>query len=159
MMHLNILSNAVKYRTAVRLTARMAPGDVRTLVKTPARRAEPARRRSLKPFHRGGGIAGGGPVARAVDHPGARRMGATLVSAPSVQGARFCLTLPAWAWSGSWRQRQPPCALVARPRILVVDDIASNRQVAATYPPVRRTSERTVARRPTTVQPLRFCWI
>jgi len=134
----NILSNAVKYtdQGGIRVTARMAAPDLLEVDVEDTGQGVPADlgEAIFEPFRRGPGGQAGTGLGLTISRTLARRMGGDLVLLPSDRGARFRLTL----------QMRPgdPLAQVVTPlpplnlrgqRILVVDDIATNRLVAATY--------------------------
>ncbi|NBZ87013.1 hybrid sensor histidine kinase/response regulator [Stagnihabitans tardus] len=134
----NILSNAVKYgqRGEVRVEAwTKHPGWLSVLVADSGPGvAEALRERIFEPFVRGHDLAPGTGLGLAISRMLARRMGGDLVLLPEGPGARFLLTLPFGAQSPV--AAAPPPELPARfdgLRVLVVDDIATNRLVAATY--------------------------
>ncbi len=134
----NILSNAVKYgrRGRVQVEARRtASGDlaIRVADNGPGV-SEALRERIFEPFVRGHDDGPGTGLGLSISRMLARRMGGDLVLLPQGPGAQFLLTLPFDIVSG-------PVAPVAPPegpsfeglRVLVVDDIATNRLVAATW--------------------------
>ena len=134
----NILSNALKYTDAgsVRLSARMHPAGVLRIEVHDTGQGVPedAKDTIFAPFHRGPGLQAGTGLGLTISRTLARRMGGDLVLLPSVSGARFCLTLPL----GPADPPPPAAANMAQPdlrghRVMVVDDIATNRLVAATY--------------------------
>lgn len=133
----NILSNALKYtdRGSVRLTARMMGDGLLCVDVEDSGRGVPEDQREaiFEPFHRLAGPQTGTGLGLTISRTLARRMGGDLVLLPSPRGARFRLTLPLAAAD------LPTAIDTSRPLslrghvILVVDDIASNRLVAATY--------------------------
>jgi signal transduction histidine kinase/CheY-like chemotaxis protein len=134
----NILSNALKFTAqgSVRLTARIAAGGMLHVEVQDTGEGVPDALRDaiFEPFVRGPGMKAGTGLGLTISRSLARRMGGDLVLMPSSRGARFCLTLPLGPAD------QPPVLPSSGPPvnlhghlILVVDDIASNRLVAATY--------------------------
>ena len=81
------------------------------------------------------GLAPGTGLGLSIARTLARRMGGDLVVLPSVAGADFLLTLAfAPAERANLPAPDPPTGVsLAGLRVLVVDDIATNRMVAATY--------------------------
>ncbi|MCW1920076.1 ATP-binding protein [Rhodobacter sp. KR11] len=139
----NMLSNAVKYGQSgqVRMEAGLAGNHLWIKVSDHGPGVpEALRERIFEPFVRGQELAPGTGLGLSISRMLARRMGGDLVllpartesgSDPQGEGAQFLLTLP---------YIQPPAEAPTVPhlrfdglRVLVVDDIATNRLVAATY--------------------------
>lgn len=134
----NILSNAVKY-TKIGLISVYAyeqqPGLLAIKVADSGPGVpEPLREKIFEPFYRGEVNVPGTGLGMSISRTLARRMGGDLVLLPSVSGAHFLLTLayeptksaPVTTDAGSG-------ASLAGARVLIVDDIGTNRVVAATY--------------------------
>lgn len=133
----NILSNAMKYggRGRVRVEVRAEAGGLALRVADSGPGVtEALRDRIFEPFVRGHDLAPGTGLGLAISRMLARRMGGDLVLLAQGPGAQFLLTLPFRALPGP-----PARPAVETPqrlegmRVLVVDDIATNRLVAATY--------------------------
>lgn len=135
----NILSNALKYtvRGQVRATARMEAGDILQIDVTDTGEGVPEALRDaiFEPFRRGSQAQPGNGLGLTISRTLARRMGGDLVLIPSEAGAWFRLTLPLEPADVAFAA--PLCNLPKldlRGRLdLVVDDIASDRLVAAAY--------------------------
>ena len=135
----NVLSNAIKYtgQGAITVAVRLSdPGRIAIEVAdTGPGVAEALRERIFEPFQRGETLVTGTGLGLSISRTLARRMGGDLVLLPGDQGARFLLSfalLPA-----DPGQSVAPAALaladLTGKRVLVVDDIATNRLVAITY--------------------------
>lgn len=139
----NLLSNALKHtkQGGARVSARQYPvGMLSLLVADSGSGIDPVLRDAIfEPFQRGISTAPGTGLGLSISRALARRMGGDLELLPSTEGARFLLTvtlgrvetdadvpLPAPLPSDA------PLDLAGRV-ILVVDDIATNRFVAATH--------------------------
>ncbi len=139
----NILSNAIKYTAQgeILMTARMAGQDLLCIEVDDSGEGVPEdlRETIFEPFGRGRGLQAGTGLGLTISRTLARRMGGDLVLLPSQQGARFCLTLPLEPVSSlpvpsmNLPALHLPSLYLHGRLILVVDDIASNRLVAATY--------------------------
>ena len=134
----NLLSNAVKYSQSdgvdVAVTA-PAPDRVEVVVTDRGPGVpEPLREKIFEPFQRGDSQVAGSGLGLSISRTLARRMGGDLVLAPGQRGASFILSfalspLPPDA-------ALPPARRIADltgVRVLVVDDVATNRLVAMTY--------------------------
>lgn len=134
----NLLSNALKFTETGGVTVQVSYCAQAELLQidvadTGTGIAAQEAERAFQPFQRGGKVQSGSGLGLAISRGLARQMGGDLVLLPSAQGALFRLTL----------RIEPQLALpVAEPpqpldlsgrRVLVVDDIATNRLVAATY--------------------------
>ena len=133
----NILSNAIKYtdRGSVRLSARMTAENILQIDVQDTGQGVPddLRDRLFEPFTRGPGQQAGSGLGLTISRTLARRMGGDLVLVPQPGGARFCLTLPLGPAEPPAASLPPAPLDLAGRLILVVDDIATNRLVAATY--------------------------
>lgn len=145
----NLLSNALKHteRGGARVTAAMEAAGLLAITVADSGRgiAESDLERLFEPFQRGPGVEGGTGLGLSISRALARAMGGDLVYLPSAQGATFRLTLrldPAQAEPAArpalLADSLPAPGTVAPPqfagkRVLVVDDIATNRLVAASY--------------------------
>lgn len=136
----NLLSNALKYtRTGgVAIWAGMTPeGALRLIVSDTGTGVDHAERDKIfEPFQRGISSEKGSGLGLAISRALARQMGGDLVLKPSARGARFCLTvaMPIPPELPEPRPAHAPATLDLKgKRLLVVDDIATNRLVAATY--------------------------
>ena len=88
----------------------------------------------FQPFERGMTTQSGSGLGLSISRALARSMGGDLVLVAGAPGARFCLTIriePLCVADGA--ATPAPIADLSRFRVLVVDDIATNRLVAATY--------------------------
>ena len=134
----NLLTNAVKYSQSdgveVTVTA-PAPGRVEVEVADRGPGVpERLREKIFEPFFRGDSLVAGSGLGLSISRTLARRMGGDLVLAPGEGGASFILSfavapLPPDA-------ALPPARHIADltgVRVLVVDDVATNRLVAMTY--------------------------
>jgi signal transduction histidine kinase/ActR/RegA family two-component response regulator len=134
----NLLSNALKYTEAGRVSVTASTGAegalVLDVVDTGPGISAPVRDQIFQPFHRGTEQQTGSGLGLAISRGLARQMGGDLALRPSADGAHFQLCLP-------MNPAPPPPAAPAAPsaldltgrRILVVDDIATNRMVACAY--------------------------
>lgn len=132
----NLLSNALKFTSVgqVAVSAAMRGAQIQIDVSDTGRGigSEEAKR-LFEPFQRGKGEQSGMGLGLAISRALARQMGGDLLLVPSQQGAHFRLLVL------TGKTAAPPVAAVAPARIetpfrvLVVDDIATNRLVAATY--------------------------
>jgi signal transduction histidine kinase/ActR/RegA family two-component response regulator len=138
----NLLSNALKYteRGGVRLTAVLSPrGELQVdIIDTGAGIAPQARDKLFTPFQRGNAAQQGSGLGLAISRGLARQMGGDLLylptDAPNGVGAHFRLILPMPFIKAvvDATVAAPPVNAKGK-RILVVDDIATNRLVASTY--------------------------
>ncbi len=134
----NLLSNALKFtqQGGAVVCADMAPGDVLRIVVADSGPGIPAAIMPLifQPFERGLSAQSGSGLGLSISRALARSMGGDLVLQPSAVGAVFCLTIKI---SPVCTADVPPAAPISadlsRAHLLVVDDIATNRLVAATY--------------------------
>ena len=134
----NLLSNAVKYSQSdgvdVSVTAR-DPGRIEVVVADHGPGVpEALRERIFEPFQRGDSQVAGSGLGLSISRTLARRMGGDLVLAPGQEGARFILTLTLTPLPQG--ATLPPARRIADLtglRVLVVDDVATNRLVAMTY--------------------------
>ena len=135
----NILSNALKHtaRGLISVYAyELRPGMLAIKVAdTGTGVPEPLREKIFEPFYRGQFTVPGTGLGMSIGRTLARRMGGDLILLPSVTGAHFLLTLA--LDMAEFADLPPPDApnavSLAGLRVLVVDDIATNRMVAATY--------------------------
>lgn len=134
----NILSNAVKHTVAGMITVHAYEGGAgRLAIKvtdTGPGVPDEVREKIFEPFHRGPHNLPGTGLGMSIARTLARRMGGDLILLPSTAGAHFLLTLafaPATAADLPVTQTATEATLCGL-RVLVVDDIATNRQVAAT---------------------------
>lgn len=131
----NVLSNAVKYggQGLVRIVVTVRTGKVDILVADHGPGVAPAlRERIFEPFVRGRADVPGTGLGLSISRMLARRMGGDLVLLPaSGQGAEFLLSLPLEPAKTLLLPEPGPC--LEGLRVLVVDDIATNRLVAATW--------------------------
>ena len=134
----NLLSNALKHTRigGVVIEASLStPTELQVIVTDTGRGIDQKDEGGLfQPFHRGMGPETGTGLGLAISRALARQMGGDLVLLPSAVGARFCLTIALTALSG---QTPAPLHAPVMPdlrgrRILVVDDVPTNRLVAAT---------------------------
>lgn len=144
----NLLSNALKYtRTGgVAIWAGMLEdGVLRIMVSDTGTGVDHAERDKIfEPFQRGISSEKGSGLGLAISRALARQMGGDLVLKPSARGARFCLTVAMPIPQEPPEPAVQPGPMLLPPslpgtldlkgkRLLVVDDIATNRLVAATY--------------------------
>ncbi len=146
----NVLSNAIKYTESGGIKIDLTlprPGQVAIEVLDSGHGIpEALRERIFEPFHRGDSLVSGTGLGLSISRTLARRMGGDLVLLPSAKGARFRLSFallaagpddavtpePQATFSDNSPQALALADLSGR-RVLVVDDIATNRLVAATY--------------------------
>ena len=134
----NVLSNAVKHTQAGLISVYACehlPGVLAIKVADSGPGVpEDLRDRIFDPFYPSELNVPGTGLGLSIGRTLARRIGGDLVLLPSVLGAQFLLTLKAGAASSEdLPQVEPPLdATLAGVRVLVVDDIATNRLVAAT---------------------------
>ena len=133
----NVLSNAVKHtRTGTIAVEVLAPVATQLAIKVsdtgPGVAAE-MREMIFEPFHRGQTTVTGTGLGLSISRTLARRMGGDLVLLPSGAGAQFLLTIAMQPAQRPAAVAQASAADLAGLRVLVVDDISSNRFVAATY--------------------------
>ncbi|MBI1171900.1 response regulator [bacterium] len=135
----NILSNAVKHTRQGLISVfvyESRPGMLAIKVTDSGPGVpEELHEKIFEPFYRGQLNIPGTGLGMSIARTLARRMGGDLVLLPSVSGAHFLLTLQI----GPASQDEVPVAepptrsALAGVRVLVVDDIATNRLVASTY--------------------------
>jgi signal transduction histidine kinase/ActR/RegA family two-component response regulator len=132
----NLLSNALKFTSSgqVAVSAAMRGAQIQIDVSDTGCGIGPEEaKRLFEPFQRGEGAQTGMGLGLAISRALARQMGGDLLLVPTAQGAHFRLVVL------TGRTAAPPVAAAAPSRIersfqvLVVDDIATNRLVAATY--------------------------
>ena len=135
----NVISNAVKYTesgTIVVSITRPIPTQLAVEVTdTGSGVPEALRERIFDPFHRGDSLVTGTGLGLSISRTLARRMGGDLVLMPSERGARFRLTFEVQP-AGPDEIATPEIKALpdlSGKRVLVVDDIATNRLVAMTY--------------------------
>jgi signal transduction histidine kinase/ActR/RegA family two-component response regulator len=134
----NVLSNAVKYSQngTVNISVSAPKAILLEVMISDSGPGVPdrLRERIFEPFHRGESIALGTGLGLSISRTLARRMGGDVVLFAGGTGARFLLSfalVPAMA-PDTPLQPQLLADLTGR-RVLVVDDIATNRLVAMTY--------------------------
>ena len=133
----NVLSNAVKYAGSGTITVTVTlpePGQIAVEVADSGPGVpESLREQIFEPFHRGDSLVMGTGLGLSISRTLARRMGGDLVLLPGNGGARFRLTFALQPAKPD--DVVPPEALadLSGRRVLVVDDIATNRLVAMTY--------------------------
>lgn len=134
----NMLSNAVKYGrrghepSTIRLAVSESEGRLRFSVSDGGPGVDASLRdRIFEPFVRGHSDERGAGLGLAISRTLARRMGGDLVLEPAATGACFVLTLPCEVPPPG--AVPPEAARLEGLRVLVVDDIATNRLVATTY--------------------------
>lgn len=135
----NLFSNALKHTTTggVSLVADMKDGRLAiTFSDTGPGIPQAEAARLFQPFQRGAGDQPGSGLGLSITRELARSMGGDLLLLPSANGARFLLTL-AVDCPGEIPPPQPePLPLpkdLSTVRVLVVDDIATNRLVAKAH--------------------------
>jgi len=134
----NLLSNALKFTETGGVTVQVSYLAQAELLQidvadTGTGIAAQEAERAFQPFQRGGKVQSGSGLGLAISRGLARQMGGDLVLLPSAQGALFRLTLRVTPQPvGAARVPEQPLDLSGR-RVLVVDDIATNRLVAAAY--------------------------
>ena len=144
----NVLANAIKYTEAgsidIDITLPRPDQIAIEVVDSGHGVPEALREQIFEPFHRGESLISGTGLGLSISRTLARRMGGDLVLLPSAKGARFRLTFALLAAEPddavapgpqATFSYGPPQALadLSGRRVLVVDDIATNRLVAATY--------------------------
>lgn len=139
----NLLSNALKYtpRGGVTLRASLGPDNRISIIVSdtgPGISAEEADG-IFQPFQRGTSSQPGTGLGLSITRAIARAMGGDLVllAAETGAGARFLLTVGFTASSSAIETTAPSAAAPAKlsppPRVLIVDDIATNRLVARVH--------------------------
>lgn len=134
----NLLSNALKFTASGGAIVCVDPapqGRVQITVTDTGPGLPPnSMAHVFEPFFRGTTLQGGSGLGLPISRALARAMGGDLVVCPVERGACFCLTiaLPPAPPAPAAPQRAIAADLGAR-RVMVVDDIATNRLVAATY--------------------------
>ena len=134
----NLLSNAVKYSQSdgveVTVTA-PAPGRIEVEVADRGPGVPVALREKIfQPFQRGDTQVAGSGLGLSISRTLARRMGGDLILAPGEGGASFILSIALSPLPPD--AALPPARRIADltgVRVLVVDDVATNRLVAMTY--------------------------
>ncbi|WP_232209662.1 ATP-binding protein [Rhodobacter ferrooxidans] len=141
----NLLSNALKYAARGEVTLQVCrTADLLRIAVTDTGPgiAEAQREAIFQPFVRGGAVSpvdGGRGLGLAICRELARLMGGDLVladgptPADAPQGACFVLTLAAPTTEAPAPAPAPQTLPLAGQRVLTVDDISTNRLVAATY--------------------------
>ncbi len=135
----NLLSNAIKYAQhgAIEIAVSApASGNISVeLADSGPGIPERLRERIFEPFHRGDSLVAGTGLGLAISRTLARRMGGDLVLLPGETGARFLLTFAVLPAESNEAAAAPPKVLpdLSGCRVLIVDDIATNRFVAMTY--------------------------
>lgn len=135
----NLLSNAVKYGGPgkLELTCRGIDGVLLQIDLVDNGPGVPSalREQMFEPFRRGDRVGPGTGLGLSISRKLARRMGGELVLLPGDHGAHFRLTLSARSLDPAEvaGKAGPVLANLNGRRILVVDDIATNRIVAATF--------------------------
>lgn len=137
----NLLSNAVKHTVMGGVTVQAAMQDGALLrvdvVDTGPGVPEPVAAHIFEPFNRGPGAQSGNGLGLSISRALARGMGGDVALKPSDTGAHFVLTIrlsPAPdEIAQTAKPTRPELPAAANPvRVLVVDDIATNRLVALT---------------------------
>ena len=135
----NVISNAVKYTTKGSIYVAVslpAPDELAIEVSdTGPGVSDTLMEHIFEPFHRGDTLVPGTGLGLTISRTLARRMGGDLVLLPSDTGARFRLSFALEA-AGPGDLAPPETAALADlngKRVLVVDDIGTNRLVAMTY--------------------------
>jgi two-component system, sensor histidine kinase len=132
----NLLSNALKFTQSgeVRISAAMQGQMLQIEVRDSGRGIAPEELALLfTPFERGNSMASGTGLGLAISRGLARQMGGDLTALPAEQGALFRLTLHASPVTGSAAPEPVAPLDLDQVVVLIVDDIATNRLVAATY--------------------------
>ncbi len=135
----NILSNAFKHTQAGLISVHAyehQPGILAVKVADSGPGVpEDLREKIFEPFYRGQLNVPGTGLGMSIARTLARRMGGELALLPSVSGAQFLLTLAVEPVTKADMPVPEPIAetTLAGVRVLVVDDIATNRLVAGTY--------------------------
>lgn len=135
----NLLSNALKHTQVGGATVRAgltAEGLLQISVEDSGQGIPPAEAcRLFEPFQRGSSTEAGTGLGLSISRALARTMGGDLVFLPSALGAHFQLTL-AFAPDSPGTEamdEMPPLPALPALRVLVVDDIATNRLVAMAH--------------------------
>lgn len=136
----NILSNAVKHTEAGRIRVRVqaVSGLAAVTISDTGPGIPPSvAARLFEPFRQGPDARGGTGLGLAISRQIARAMGGDLVLMPQVRGARFRLTFRLDPASQAGLPQDADSAAgaggLAGMQVLVVDDIATNRLVAASF--------------------------
>lgn len=139
----NLLSNALKYtpRGDVTLHASLAPDNRIHIIVSDTGPGISVKEADgiFQPFQRGASNQPGTGLGLSITRAIARAMGGDLVLLPAEAGtgARFLLTVGFVVSSGAIETTEPPMAaptkLSVPPRVLIVDDIATNRLVARVH--------------------------
>ncbi len=128
----NMIGNALKHasRGPVAVNLRHAKGRlVIDVADQGAGIPQEAHEKVFEPFYRGSAATPGVGLGLSISRAVARQMSGDLVVVPSIQGATFRLTVPAPVAEAAVKPARPGDFRNAR--VLVVDDIATNRLVAA----------------------------
>ena len=134
----NLLSNALKFtnKGGVRVQVDLMPDALLRMQVTDTGPGVPAdvQKTIFQPFERGLTAQSGSGLGLSISRALARSMGGDLVLLPGAGGAAFCLTIKITALPDEMDRLGAiaPPELCAK-RVLVVDDIATNRMVAASY--------------------------
>lgn len=134
----NVVSNAIKYTQSGQIdvtVTRSAPDLIAVdICDTGPGVPEALREQIFEPFQRGDTLIMGTGLGLSISRTLARRMGGDLVLLPSPKGALFRLTFALDVPTDTIRvQEARTLADLTGRRVLVVDDIATNRLVASTY--------------------------
>lgn len=132
----NLLSNALKFTQSgeVRISAAMQGPMLEIEVRDTGRGIAPEELALLfSPFERGSSMVSGTGLGLAISRGLARQMGGDLQALPAEQGAHFRLSLLVGPVLDSAAPEPVPPLDLDGVVVLIVDDIATNRLVAATY--------------------------
>lgn len=133
---INLISNALKHVRdgSIHVSARAMGDQIVIDVADTGPGIPPSLREMVfEPFHKGDSTAPGTGLGLAISRSLARQMGGDLVLLPTDRGAAFRLSLAApVAQAGAIAPQHGPPDLSGR-TILVVDDVATNRLVAASF--------------------------
>ena len=134
----NLLSNALKFtpQGGAIVRAYFGPQDVLRIIVADSGPGVPAEIRPIifQPFERGLTAQSGSGLGLSISRALARSMGGDLILQPSAVGAAFCLTIKIKpVCTANVPPTAPISADLSRAHVLVVDDIPTNRLVAATY--------------------------
>jgi signal transduction histidine kinase/CheY-like chemotaxis protein len=135
----NVLSNAIKYSQQGDVAVKVAvpvPHRIEVVVSdTGPGVPERLRERIFEPFLRGESLVSGTGLGLSISRTLTRRMGGDLVLLPGDTGAHFQLSfaLKSAERSDAIQTINKPLPDLRGKRVLVVDDIATNRLVAMTY--------------------------